>query len=187
MNKKFTDLTTTKKGYKGEAVEALKKYFKEKGCNFYPCGSEDRHICDGFITRVKTGFITEEVITKLKKLVFLEDMKTKPKRIYYNDTGFNLINYAEYKAICKLHNTEIFISFVDERSMSVYGNWLRKLEEEWVEKYDNGKTIHYSNGYIENGIIYFPLHNMDTIGKLTPKETTDIRNLNTSNNYPVYR
>jgi hypothetical protein len=66
-------------------------------------------------------------VLKPSGIAFLADVKTKPGRKYYPDTGFNLDNYEIYKKVCEEHNHKMFIFFVDKERAEVYGNWLTEL------------------------------------------------------------
>jgi hypothetical protein len=103
--------------------------------------------------------------------LFLLEVKTKPARKYYPDTGFDYKNYLEYKAIEKKHNLRVFVAFVDEARGEIYGNWLSELERPVYESYPiiNGK------------VIYFPLAHMKTLGKISKEKCEELRALSTRN------
>lgn len=106
----FNDKTTTKKGVKGE--ELCFKYLRDKGHTIYRPECEDRpHPIDSFI------------VHGTKFSVCAADIKTKPKRNAYPDTGINISHYGTYCYIKNVNNIRLFLFFVDEDEKRIYGNW----------------------------------------------------------------
>jgi len=109
--------------------------------------------------------------TRDKKSVFIAEVKTKPSRLYYPDTGFNVSSYETYKNIRQNHNMEVYCFFVDVHKRAVYGESLSKLEKATAINH-NGKTIQYP--FVQKGVIYFPLEAMEVIAQLTPEQCREI-------------
>jgi hypothetical protein len=111
-------------------------------------------------------------------LIFGVDVKTKPARTFYPDTGIDLKCYQEYKAL----KLPIRLIFVDENECAMYYGDLDELEEERVVEHLLDK-LRYP--LTQNGIIYFPRAAMHLIRALTTAECDYLRKLNTAK--PDYR
>jgi len=112
-----------------------------------------------------------------KKMIFIAEGKTKPARIYYNDTGIDIKNYEEYQFIFKKYKLRIFLFFIDEDKKEIYGNWLYKLDKEKFEFDKKGRIIQYP--FKQNNIIYFPLSSMENVCKLTEEQVEEIKKYST--------
>lgn len=158
-NTNWEELKSVKKGNIGE--EIAKEYLESKGYIIYKPVTDGAHAFDNLAIKDKTTLVVVEV-------------KTKPRRKYYNDTGINVKHYKDYKDISEKHNLKVFIFFVDEYQGSVYGNELKNLV----------KPVNDKKNYplIEKGIIYFHLSNMHTISKLTRQQIDKIKE-HTNSNY----
>lgn len=88
---------------------------------------------------------------------FLYDVKTKPRRLNYPDTGIDFQHYNKYKQISELNKLDFFLFFVDEYVKEIYGNYIKKLSEPFTFTYKN-KKLDYP--LIDSGIIYFSLKKM---------------------------
>lgn len=113
-----------------------------------------------------------------KKRIFVAEIKTKPARVYYPDTGIDIRHYRDYDNIQKTHNLEVFLFFVDQDRKSIYGNKLSRLMEQ-REVQHSGKILLYP--IQDRGIIYFPLVSMIMVGKLTDAQSETLEELSTRN------
>jgi len=149
-----------KKGSFGE--QAVREFLESKGYIVYqPATTDKPHAFDMFAVRNKNEIIIAEV-------------KTKPRRNYYLDTGIDLRHYNEYKNITEKYKFDIFLLFVDEMEEKIYGNFLSKLEKTTQIFYENkNRTIIYP--LIEKDICYFPLQNMLFISKLDKNKADTIK------------
>ena len=109
--------------------------------------------------------------TKDKSSIYVAEVKTKPARLYFPDTGFNLQSWRGYRGIRDKYKMEVFCFFVDSARKSIYGNKLSVLELPRQITH-GGKTICYP--LQDRGIIYFPLEAMVTIATLTDAECREI-------------
>jgi hypothetical protein len=119
-----------------------------------------------------------------KRTVFIADVKCKPQRKFFPDTGINLKNYHEYKFIQGKYGLRIFIFFVDESERKVYGNWIDQLEADTIVVLQSGKRIKYP---LRGGkIIYFPRQNMRDIAAVDDARALKLKQLSTRNEAYVY-
>lgn len=102
--------------------------------------------------------------TKNKERVFVAEVKTKPRRKYYPDTGINVSHFNDYKAIQNRHKIDVWLAFVDEIQGEIYGNYLEALTKPRTINH-GAKRLEYP--MTQNGIIYFPLEAMITISSLS--------------------
>lgn len=162
----FNELTTTKKGNLGESI--VDKYLLGK--NIIPYiphpENETAHPFDRLCA------------SRDKKNVFIAEVKTKPSRNFYPDTGFDLRSYKQYKFIENKYGIEIWVFFVDENIKKVYGNKLSKLETPTEITY-NGKILKYP--LIQNNIIFFPLKHMNNICDIDEKLSQKLKSLSSRN------
>jgi hypothetical protein len=119
-----------------------------------------------------------------KRNVFIADIKAKPRRKFFPDTGINLKHYHEYKHISQKHGLRIFLFFVDESERRVYGNWLHVLEKPTVVVRDDGRRISYP--LRGQGIIYFPLDNMQHVAEIDSEQAQKLKDLSSRNEKYVY-
>jgi len=157
----FASLKTTQKGDIGE--EIVKHILRKKGATVYkPADENNSHLIDFIAIKNKTATAI--------------DIKTKPKREYYNDTGIDFADFVTYIALNQSIRVAIF--FVDEKQKAIYGNYLDELI----------KPIYLDNAYplISDAtlvkVIYFPLCNMKKIHSLTNEQCTQISELSGRNN-----
>ena len=89
---------------------------------------------------------------KDKDYTIAVDVKTKPRRKYYRDTGINEDHYIIYKKFQDEHNIDFIIVFVDEVEKKIYGQTLNELDKPiykeghwypWMQTTGGGKTIRY--------------------------------------------
>lgn len=113
-----------------------------------------------------------------KKTIFVAEVKSKPARTYYPDTGIDVRHYDDYKYIQSKYNIDVFLFFVDEDKRQIYGGKLSRLETQ-TEIIHNGKKISYPLEH--RGIIYFPLSAMQIIGELTDNQAASLNQHSTRN------
>lgn len=159
----FEDRTQTKKGALGE--EIVDRILREKGFVIYKPEGGQAHAFD-------------RLAIKDKEILLIAEVKSKAKRKYYPDTGFNYKHYLEYKKIMERHNLQVVIFFVDEENKSIYGGKLKTLEQ--IKSFNvNGKEVTYPK--IENGIIYFHIETMTHYASLTGSDALNLTELTTKN------
>ena len=161
QNLNWEDKPQVKKGDIGE--DAVERYLEGQGYIVYKPMTDAAHPFDRFCVKDKTD-------------IFIAEVKTKPKRKYYPDTGFNYKHYKEYLYMQDEKKIPVFIFFVDEESGSIYGNWLDNMAKEKTIQHNN-KLINYPK--VENGIIYFPIESMRDIEELRESEIESIKGLYT--------
>lgn len=163
----FNGQATARKGALGERI--AERYLREAGFHVYsPCDLENAHPID----RV--------AVCKRTLSVLLCDVKTKPKRVLYADTGIDVHHWQTYWTLGKTHNMRVYLIFVDEDSAEVYGQFLDVLERK-VSVRHNGRTTWYprteNNG--DSEIRYFPIQSMRKFADLTPEEQFELQELST--------
>lgn len=151
--------STVKKGNIGE--EIVKTYLEGKGYILYNPTTPGAHVFDNLATKDKTN-------------IFVVEVKTKPRRLYYKDTGINYSHFKTYQEVAEKHNLKVFIFFVDDIEEKIYGNELQNLTKSYYEK---GK--HYPLYEPHSKIIYFPLANMVDIANLNEMQIKQIRTYHT--------
>lgn len=159
----FLALATTRKGEFAEDI--LLKLMRDGGCNVYRPTEKDRaHPIDMFVMPGQT------------MRMFAADVKAKPKRSNYPDTGIDFRHWGKYCHINTYQHTPVFLFFVDEDCGRIYGNWLEILNKP-VTITHNGKRIDYPKP--EGNIIYFPMQSMIKIGNIAPDDIEKLRSLST--------
>lgn len=157
----WQDKIQVKKGNAGELE--VRKFLEKKGLIIYEP-----------VTNIAHGF--DKLISKGKQQFVIVEVKTKPKRKYYPDTGINIKHYMEYKFISNKHRLPVFIFFVDEISKEIYGNYLHELEIVkqimWKDK-----VIEYPKK--EGELIYFYQPDMIKIDVLSNELADEINSMNT--------
>lgn len=169
INSKWQQKQEVIKGNMGEKI--IYELLRKKGWIVYKTIMEGGH-CFDFLA------------TKDRKELLIVEVKTKPKRLKYPDTGFNLRHYNEYKRISEKHNLKVFVAFVDESEGRIYGNYLNELEKPKTIT-ANGKQITYPLIYSpygnETGTVYFPVENMVTIASLRNEDIANLKAHSTRN------
>lgn len=113
----------------------------------------------------------------MTKMLFCE-VKTKPSRKFYPDTGFNYRNYKKYKGMEDRFQCHVFVAFVDDLRGQIYGDFLRKMEKPYIMNYKN-KILKYP--LVKDSIIYFPLAHMRLVSAI-PADVLKKLSKFTSNN-----
>ena len=162
----WEDKIQVKKGDYAEDI--IHNYLESKGFIVYKPETDGAHGFDRLAVKNKKGMVIAEI-------------KAKARMTNYEATGFDEKSYNEYKFIEKKHNIPVFIFFVDEGMKEIYGNWLRKLEEESEDdvKYPNTSILRHK------GIILFSLKKMIHIGYLSSEQIEFLKN-HSSRNYDYH-
>lgn len=160
----FTAKMTTCKGVKGEDI--CFEYLRAKGHTIYRPDREDRaHPIDSFVVHGQ------------KFTVCAADVKTKPKREAYPDTGINMNHYGTYCYIKNINNIRVFLFFVDENTKEIYGNWLDILEHK-REVIHKGKRLIYPMQM--GNQMYFPLSAMIKIADISDESVEELKAMRNS-------
>ena len=150
----------TKIGDYGEKL--IREYLKNLGCICYEPSTDGAHLCDFFMFNRDKSVIAAEV-------------KTKPARKKYPDTGFDLKHYNGYKKFTEEHSINMFIFFVDEDCGKIYGNYLHELDKPRVS---NGMSYPSEERTKYGQVIrYYPLEAMIPIRELTSEEICELKRL----------
>lgn len=153
----------------GDYGEVLVKNFLEGiGYVCYQPVTDRAHLCDFFMFRKDKGTLAAEV-------------KTKPMRDKYPDTGFDMRSYKRYKQLVEEHNMRMYVFFVDEKLKWIYGNFLDVLDKPFVAgRYMYPRDESYFNSM---EIRYYPIDKMELIRPLTDKELSAFNQLRGSEKY----
>lgn len=151
MSSNWEGMASVKKGNVGENI--IRSYLEEQGYVVYHPSMKMPHPFD-FMCYKDGEF-------------FIADVKTKPCRDKYPDTGMDYEDYINYKRIGAEHNLGVFIFYVDPKLKIIYGNWLSELD-----KHTQVKTEHLVLKYpiIYGRVIFFPLVNMLKIKELSEED-----------------
>lgn len=114
--------------------------------------------------------------TSDKRTLMVAEIKAKPARRFFPDTGINVTLWREYQAVATRHSLEVFLYFVDEDMAAIYGNTLSALEEKRVVE-DGKRTLAYP--LVDHDIVYFPLAAMKLVAHLTDEQTKALSGLST--------
>jgi hypothetical protein len=114
-----------------------------------------------------------------KKRIYVVEVKTKPRREHYPDTGVEFRHFNDYLNIAIQHSMDVFIYFVDEVRKEIYGGELvsnlAQIRQEWHE----GRELVYPLKH--KGIIYFPLSAMEHVADLPEEVCKKLASLRRSN------
>ena len=113
-----------------------------------------------------------DIMARGKKGDFIVEVKSKPRRDNYPDTGVDLKHYNDYKTVSRDKKITVFLFFVDENSGKVYGGDLSSLD---VKKTHNYNNRNYEYPKVENGIIYFFQPSMSVFFELTKEDTDSLK------------
>lgn len=159
-NSAWHEQRKTKIGDYGERL--IREHLEKLGCICYKSVTDGPHPCDFFMFNRDKHVIAVEV-------------KTKPARKKYPDTGFDLRHYNGYKKFTEEHSMYMFIFFVDEERGEIYGNYLHKLDETRIS---NGMSYPTEERTKYGQIIrYYPLSAMIPIRKLSREEICELKRL----------
>lgn len=113
------------------------------------------------------------VASKNKSTIVIVEVKSKPRRNLYPDTGIDIRHYDDYSLVFEKYKIPIFLAFVDEKSQSIYGQFLSELNKPSVVE-------GHEYPWRWDRIIYFPLEAMRTIAPLTQGQTASLAALRNS-------
>jgi hypothetical protein len=156
----WQNLSTVKKGNIGERL--VNEFLIKKDFIPYSPDATGAHPFDRLVA------------SRDKRTIFIADSKTKAARKYYPDTGIDIRHYNEYKFIQDKYNIEVFLFFVDEEKLEIYGNILSRLDEVRTVLH-NGKFLSYP--WEHQGIRYFPLEKMQHIANIPTSEAMAMKTL----------
>lgn len=159
----FNKLPGVEKGNFGEQI--VDKWLASKGLIVYKPTTNNAHGFDRLVSVDKSSLVIVEV-------------KTKPKRLYFPDTGINIKHFEGYKEVSEKHSIPVCIFFVDEILKQIYCGWLSELIQEKQINW-KGKQIAYP--LTSKGIVYFYQPSMKVIHYLTDEEVKEIKSLSNSN------
>lgn len=163
----FRNLNTTRKGEIGERI--AEQWLRTRGLEvFRPTDVGQPHTVDRFL-----------VDRRNPGKAFICDVKTKPRRHKYADTGVDLRHWHKYVGLSEQHNMPALLTFVDEMEGRVYGNFIHILDHEprWIE----GKWYPSTENNGRDQIRYWHLSVMETFGVLSPEDIETLRALSTRN------
>ncbi|MBQ7594066.1 MAG: hypothetical protein IJU48_06920 [Synergistaceae bacterium] len=135
----------------------IQEYLEGENYICYKPVTEGAHLFDFLIYRKDSGVMAAEV-------------KTKPRRNKYPDTGFDYRHYEGYKRFSEEHNMKMYVFFVDELEGKIYGNSLEELDKPRIS---SGKNYPLDS----NSIRYYPLEAMRIHRLLTDEEKSQLRQL----------
>lgn len=160
----FSDKKTTRKGAIGEQI--ARRHLESKGLVVYEPVTGGAHPFDKLCA------------SRNKKSLVIAEVKTKPARTHYPDTGIDLRHYHDYMHIQSRYGIDVHLYFVDEDAKRMYGNKLTSLIATRAILH-RGKEIIYP--LTQGGIIYFPLDAMASVANLSEIEAEEIAALSTRN------
>lgn len=172
----FKDLPQTKKGNLGE--QELDKYLLSKRIIPYMPIANMAHPFDRLCASAD------------KKKLYIAECKTKASRSAYPDTGINKRNFDEYVYVRKQYGIDVWLFFVDEFRMEIYGNLLSELEKPHNVIHNN-RLIEYpwvQADWRGTQIMYFPLEKMIKVSDVSAEAAEQMKSLsNRSYDYPNYQ
>ena len=141
--------TALKKGAVGEAI--VSDYLYSKNLMIFKSERENcSHPFDKMLVDMET-----------LKFVGLVDVKTKPKRVYYPDTGINLRHWHTYLDASRINKVPFFLFFVDEEMGKIFWGELEYLSQERMV--DGLKYPRKEFG--KKAIVYFPISVMKVLDR----------------------
>lgn len=168
---RFEDRPTTKKGQIGEAI--VDAWIISKGFVPYRPVNGCKHPFDRLVASAD------------KRRLCIVEVKTKPRREAYPDTGIEPRHFNDYQHVTTQHRMPLFLAFVDEVQAVVYGNWWSKLlvRRPGPVTSTGMPRCGWTTGYPweHKGIVYFQLDAMEPIAQLTPEQCEQLRALRTTN------
>lgn len=111
---------------------------------------------------------------KGKEIIAYYDVKTKPRRFKFEDTGIDYYSFKRYLQLKQNNKTYFYLFFIDQLTREIYFNELSVLERnKRVEKHFNGSTI-----------VYFMLEDMRVLATLNQKDCQALaKNTQMNNRY----
>lgn len=106
------------------------------------------------------------VASQDKRKILIVEVKSKPRREKYPDTGIPARHYRDYQHIALTYGIRIFIAFVDEIEQKIYGNFFEELDRR------DGRYP-----WIFPDIVYFPLTHMRPVADLTTEQCAELKAL----------
>lgn len=158
----WKDRTTVKKGDLGESI--VDAFLESRGLVIYDPKTPGAHPFDRICA------------TRDKRYICVVDVKSKPARIYYPDTGIDKKHFDEYLHIQETHSIDVWLFFVDEIRKQIYGQKMKTLAQPRIIEH-NGRNLSYP--WEAGKIIYFPLAAMSVIAKITQDEADALLRLST--------
>jgi len=150
----WCDKKEVKKGDYGELL--IDEYYWNFGYMPYVPNKEGAHTIDRMYCKKKTSD------------VFIADIKTKPYRNVYPDTGLNTSHYNEYIRASLNLGVDVKLIFVDEKLGQIYGNSIKEL----IKTREFGiKTYPWEHG----NQTYFLVDSMIVIRDLTENEIAKLK------------
>jgi len=161
----WEDKPEVKKGNLGEAI--IDKYLRGKGLVPYFPAPGGAHPFDRLCA------------SSDKQTIYVAEVKTKPRRVKYPDTGIDWKHYLDYQNIQAKYHIDVYLYFVDELEKAIYGGKLNALLQEHRVR-NNGKQLWYPLKW--NNILYFPLALMEPIATLSDEQVYELKRLSNRNN-----
>lgn len=158
----WKDRVTVKKGDLGESI--VDAYLESVGLIIYDPKTPGAHPFDRICA------------TRDKRYICVVDVKSKPARLYYPDTGIDKRHFDQYLHIQTTHSIDVWLFFVDEIRRQIYGQTMKSLSEPRTIEH-NGRIIAYP--WEAGKIIYFPLAAMSAIASITQDEADRLIQLST--------
>jgi len=176
-------------GMEGEDI--VDKIFKDAGWVIYHPKENASHPIDRIAIQpyqsklLQTNQDRKGNITPPRGMVIFWDVKLKPRRLMYSDTGVDKDQYEIYKTVDKYYGGSMMLFFIDPETQQIYGNSLSNLDAPCIYKSTDmsGNITSHNKHYPSNegGIIYFPLQNMKLYKYLTPAACNHFREQNKRN------
>lgn len=118
------------------------------------------------------------VASRDKKQIVVVEVKSKPAREAFPDTGIDFRHFCDYRGVATKYRIPVFLAFVDEKASQVYGQFLSKLlqtHREYGREYPwrprpNKKP----------DIVYFALSQMRHIANLSSEQVLSLAELRKS-------
>lgn len=164
---KFEDLPSARKGAIGEQI--VDDWLLAKGWVPYRPVKGTRHPFDRLVARAD------------KRELCIVEVKTKPRREAYKDTGINQTHFDDYQHVTATYRIPLFLAFVDEVQQCVYGNWWSELLKKRTGDEAIVDMIHGGYPWSHRGIVYFPLSAMTPIARLSEEQCQQLRALRRTN------
>lgn len=178
------------------------------GRNKNSSASNSRHLDVSFDDRLKTGQFGERIVDDFlkqknwvpyrpqegvahpfdrlaasadKRKICIVEVKTKWRREAYADTGINRRHFDDYQQITMKYGLPLFLSFVDAKLGTVYGNWWLELLKTREPSLNASSSGCKSYPWEHKGIVYFPISAMRTLYVLSENERAELLGLRCSN------